>query len=191
MKTEFRLAQTLKELMSENYPLNEISVNLLTKRCKISRPTFYYHFHDIYDLVTLVFLNESIPEIKRAKNLTKILNCIYNYYVSNRNFIDVIIASSAKDLFEEFIANNCYQAFFKILYTLDDERALTLTHRKHIARFYSTAFGKMITFYFDNYKEKTFEGLIETLGFIDEEFLQIAIINEQKSIELKKKDKKK
>ena len=54
-------------MMSE-LPLEEISVAALTRRCKVNRQTFYYHFHDIYDLLALVFLNETIPGVDEAMN---------------------------------------------------------------------------------------------------------------------------
>ena len=73
IKTEYRLANALKELMSQDKSLDDISVTLLTKKCKINRQTFYYHFHDIYDLLTLVFLNEEIPHIKEVKDLNQLL----------------------------------------------------------------------------------------------------------------------
>ena len=43
------LANTLKELMNEK-PLTKITVQDLTKKCGISRQTFYNHFHDIYGI---------------------------------------------------------------------------------------------------------------------------------------------
>ena len=68
MKTEYRLAEALKNMMSE-VPLDSISVTSLVKRCHVNRQTFYYHFHDIYDLLTLVFLNESIPHAEESKTI--------------------------------------------------------------------------------------------------------------------------
>ena len=190
MKTEFRLANTLKELMAENYPLNDISVNLLTKRCKVSRATFYYHFHDIYDLVTLVFLNETIPEIKKAKTVSKVVECVYNYYLANENFISVILASSAKDLFQEFIANNLFQAFNKLLLLLDEDKVLSMSYRKYITRFYSTAYSNTITFYLETAKDKSLVNLEPILGFIDEEFLQKSILRVAKIKKNSQKHKK-
>ena len=55
MKTEHRFAEALKSMMSE-LPLEEISVAALTRRCKVNRQTFYYHFHDIYDLLAEEFI---------------------------------------------------------------------------------------------------------------------------------------
>ena len=80
MKTEYRLAEALKNMMSE-VPLDSISVTTLTKKCKVNRQTFYYHFHDIYDLLTLIFLNEEIPELDEAQNVNDTLVYIYKYYL--------------------------------------------------------------------------------------------------------------
>ena len=90
MKTEHRFAEALKSMMSE-LPLEEISVAALTRRCKVNRQTFYYHFHDIYDLLALVFLNETIPGVDEAMNSEQIAESIYNYYIKNQKLIDEII----------------------------------------------------------------------------------------------------
>ena len=101
MKTEHRFAEALKNMMSE-LPLEEISVAALTRRCKVNRQTFYYHFHDIYDLLALVFLNESIPDIDKAMDSEQMAIAIFDYYLKNQNFIDGTLNSAGKDLFGEF-----------------------------------------------------------------------------------------
>ena len=68
MKTEHELAYALKTMMSE-VPLDDISVTSLTRRCHINRKTFYYHFHDIFDLLTQVFLDEKIEGIENTKDI--------------------------------------------------------------------------------------------------------------------------
>ena len=109
MKTEHQFAEALKKMMA-NTPLDEISVTSLSKKIGVSRKTFYYHFHDVYDLLTLVFLDEKVTDnsswISNSKDL---ISVIYNYYVKNALFIDAAINSAGKDLFEEFIFNFCYQ----------------------------------------------------------------------------------
>jgi AcrR family transcriptional regulator len=59
MKTKARLGNSLKKFMA-TMPLDTISVINITKDCKVNRQTFYYHFRNIYDLLTWVFLNEEI-----------------------------------------------------------------------------------------------------------------------------------
>ena len=58
MKTEQLIAEALKELMS-NESFDRITVQELSYACGIKRQTFYYHFRDIYDLLTWIFLNEN------------------------------------------------------------------------------------------------------------------------------------
>ena len=64
MKTQRRLAETLKDMMATT-PIDNISVTTLSKKCGINRQTFYYHFHDVYDLLTLVFLNEKVEKLDK------------------------------------------------------------------------------------------------------------------------------
>ena len=104
MKTEHELAKILKHMMASQ-PLESISVVEMTKKCGVSRKTFYYHYHDTYDLLTQVFLDEKIPNIANANNFNELITIVWNYYKSNEAFINATLASAGKDLFEEFIFN--------------------------------------------------------------------------------------
>ncbi len=55
--TERAIVETLNEMLKK-YPIDKITVKDLTEACGISRNTFYYHFHDIYDVLTKSFLEE-------------------------------------------------------------------------------------------------------------------------------------
>lgn len=177
IKTEYRLANALKELMSQDKSLDDISVTLLTKKCKINRQTFYYHFHDIYDLLTLVFLNEEILHIKEAKDLNQLLEIIFSYYKENSRFLDGVIQSACKDLLSEFLFNNCYQTIFRIVNLYNDSKQITLSERKTIARLYAAGFSYTIAFYFQNSKRKTLEGLKNNFLLINDNSLQNSIKN--------------
>ncbi len=176
MKTEYRLAEALKQLMAET-PLDTISVTTLTKKCKINRKTFYYHFHDIYDLLTLVFLNEEIKGIESTKNPDELLNYLFKYYTSNLQFINATLNSGAKDLFSEFIYNNSYQSILRFVNLVEDAKKLPHTDRKHIARFYAQAFSTNVVYYLTAYKNKTLEGLKLCFNFLNDDFLQVAVRN--------------
>ena len=107
MKTEHALARALKEMMS-NQPLDSISVMEISSKCGVSRKTFYYHYHDIYDLLTQVFLDEKIPGVNSCDNFVSLIEIVYKYYVANEKFIDATLSSAGKDLFSEFIYNIFY-----------------------------------------------------------------------------------
>ena len=185
MKTEHRLAEALKEMMSGT-PLDEISVTMLVRKCKVNRQTFYYHFHDIYDLLTLVFLDEHIPHLEEVKDINGMVICIFNYYKANSNFIDAAVNSAGKDLVEEFIYNATYKSILKIVNEVKDSKKVHYNDRKAIARFYSQAYSHTIVYYLSTYKNKTLDGLLGCFAFESDDTFVKAI---EKMIIVRGKDK--
>ena len=59
------LALSLKKLLSKT-PLDNITVAQLTDEAEVSRKTFYYHFHDIYDLVEWALVDDGSRMIKET-----------------------------------------------------------------------------------------------------------------------------
>lgn len=164
MKTEYRLAEALKNMMAE-VPLDSISVTSLAKKCHVNRQTFYYHFHDIYDLLTLVFLNEEVPGLDNISNIKELLDKFFKYYTKNKGFIDATLNSAGKELFEEFCYNNCYKTFLRFILNVQDSKKLHVNDRKAIARFYALAYSHSIVYYLATYKTKTYEGLLNCFLF--------------------------
>lgn len=174
MKTQRRLAEILKVVMADT-PLDEISVSSLAAKAGINRKTFYYHFHDVYDLLTLVFLNEKIDRITKATNPQEVFDLIYNYYSKNEKFIDATLRSAGRELFIEFVYNNCFTSFMRFITVHPDGKKITLNTRKLIARFYGYAFANSIVYFFSNTKTKTKVMYFKYLNIIEKDFLDKAI----------------
>ena len=51
IRTNKAIIETFEEMLDE-MPFEKITVSSLAKRCEISPNTFYYHYEDIYDLLT-------------------------------------------------------------------------------------------------------------------------------------------
>lgn len=185
MKTEHRLAEVLKEMMSDT-PLDEISVTMLVKKCKVNRQTFYYHFHDIYDLLTLVFLDEHIPNIEEVKDTKNMIKRIFAYYQKNNHFIDAALNSAGKDLFEEFIYNVTYKTILRIVNEQKDSKKIHMNDRKAIARFYSQAYSHSIVYYLSTYKNKTLDGLMSCFAFESDDTFARAV---EKMVAIRGKEK--
>lgn len=49
-RTELVIAKAFWQLLEEK-PYSKITVKNIVERCEINRNTFYYHFHDIPDLL--------------------------------------------------------------------------------------------------------------------------------------------
>lgn len=61
--TKRALADSFKELLAQK-PFNKITISDITEHCGVNRMTFYYHFHDIYDLARWAFEEETSGLLK-------------------------------------------------------------------------------------------------------------------------------
>ena len=175
MKTQRRLAEILKTMMAET-PLDEISVSSLAAKAGINRKTFYYHFHDVYDLLTLVFLSEKIDRITKATNPQEVFDLIYTYYTKNGKFIDATLRSAGRELLIEFIYNNLFTSFMKFIILHSEGKKIPLNVRKAISRFYGYAFANSIVYFFSNTKVKTKIMYSKSLNVVEKDFLEKAIL---------------
>ena len=182
MKTEHALAVALKEMMATQ-PIDTISVLQLSKKCGVSRKTFYYHYHDIYDLLTQVFLEEKIPNINSAEDYRGLIECVFNYYLANEAFVNATINSAGKDLFFEFIYNTFYLVGLKFINKIDVDKKLPQSTRKAISRFYAYGYGHSTVYYLSSYRHKSLQGLYNNFSFLDaknfEKNVQKAIKNSE------------
>ena len=176
MKTEHELALALKTMMSE-MPLDDISVTSLTRRCHVNRKTFYYHFHDIFDLLTQVFLDEKIEGTENTKDINQLIKVIFNYYSKNTKFIDATLESAGKELVQEFFYNICYTNFLRFIGLTADGKKAHINDRKYIARFYAFAYSSSIIYYLSTYKTKTFNGLMNCFAFQSKTVFDDAVEN--------------
>lgn len=69
--TKEAIVETFIEMLNER-PLDKITVRELTERCGVSRNTFYYHFHDVYDLVDALFRAEEARLLSDVTDLTSL-----------------------------------------------------------------------------------------------------------------------
>ena len=60
-RTKIMFADTLEEMLKE-MPLDKVRVAQLCQRCGATTPTFYYYFHDKYELVAWMFLQDFAGE---------------------------------------------------------------------------------------------------------------------------------
>ncbi len=62
-----QMAESLKKLMAQK-PLQKITIQEIADGCGMNRYTFYYHFKDIYDLLSWVFQEETLSLIQKSDN---------------------------------------------------------------------------------------------------------------------------
>ncbi|MDO4471587.1 MAG: TetR/AcrR family transcriptional regulator [Bacillota bacterium] len=108
--TEKELLNTLKELLKDK-SLDRITVKELTDRCGISRNTFYYHYHDIYELVVAYFVHEAqriIGSYKADENWEGGFLEGLTFLYENRRVIQHIYKSVSRPQLDRFINDVVY-----------------------------------------------------------------------------------
>ena len=60
-RTKIMFADSLEKML-ETIPLDKVRVAKLCKMCGATTPTFYYYFHDKYELVAWMFLQDFAGE---------------------------------------------------------------------------------------------------------------------------------
>ena len=76
MKTQ--IADTFSELL-EKEDLDKITVTKLIEACQISRQTFYYHFHDIMDVLEWTFRRATHELLEKSLNESERINALLAY----------------------------------------------------------------------------------------------------------------
>lgn len=142
MKTKNRLAEALKKLM-EKEPLDTISVKRLTDMCNINRQTFYYHFRNLYDLLTWIFLNEEIIRSDSGE-LEEAIISVFVYVKQNFNLIQNSFNSAAKDLLTEFLFNGFYNINMRAILDIDKTHILVKREQQFLARFYGAGYANTL-----------------------------------------------
>lgn len=108
--TRRALVSALKELM-EIKPFEKITISEICDKCSLNRKSFYYHFHDKYELMNWVFQSEfvSCGGIYKTSG-EMILRDLCHYLYDNLNFY--------RQAFFIDGANGFCQYFYKISYSL-------------------------------------------------------------------------
>jgi AcrR family transcriptional regulator len=86
--------------LSEEKEFKDITIKDITSKAMINRATFYYHFHDIYDL------------LERALSEVLLINLDYNTY-GERELNDEDLMSIFKAIadFQESLSHRCHRGY--------------------------------------------------------------------------------
>lgn len=116
-KTKYRLAKAIKELMITK-PLDKISVTDIVKVCEITRPTFYRHFQDKYDLVNWYFeklATESFEQMGVSLSLREGLQKKFELMKKEDVFFISAFSSQAQNCLIDYDYEYIYQFYKGIL----------------------------------------------------------------------------
>lgn len=84
LTTKRALAASLKNMLSKR-TLDKITVKDIVDDCNLNRQTFYYHFHDTYDLLEWLYVDETKDIIDKLHE--KKYSFLLVYILENKNII--------------------------------------------------------------------------------------------------------
>jgi AcrR family transcriptional regulator len=112
--TKQAIVDTFIKLLNEK-PLSRITVTEIIETCGVSRNTFYYHFEDIYGLVSYIF-QEEIEKIQQITDVSDTLSeecsLVLDFLIKNKTALKHIYESAEKHQLERYI----FQALDKVMF---------------------------------------------------------------------------
>lgn len=154
--TKRALEASLKNLMLQK-PLDKITIQDIANDCEINRMTFYYHFHDIYELVEWSCVEDATRALQGKKTYDTwqegFLH-IFEAVFANRPFIMNVYHSVSRDQIEIYL----YKLTYPLLMGVVEEKSTGLkvcqADKEFIADFYKYAFvGLMLDWIRKDMKE--------------------------------------
>ena len=141
--TKNALAASLMKALSEK-SIDRITIQELTDYCGLARNTFYYHFKDVYDLLSYIFTSEmETLRIKytEERNWQGGLEYGLKYLYEHRLAIKNIQESGSLDLIIRYINRIAFEHATAIVEKISKEveHHLDNSTRDFLARFYKDA----------------------------------------------------
>jgi probable dihydroxyacetone kinase regulator len=124
--TEKALAASLKKLL-EKKTLDKITVKDITDDCGVNRQTFYYHFHDVYDLVEWIFTQEAKKYISDGiteKNWQEVIADIMSGLLEEKAFIMNAYYSLNRRQLEQFMQSLARPAINDLVMQVAESRTI-------------------------------------------------------------------
>ena len=107
--TEKAIREAFIRLLNER-PLDKITVREIAEECGINRNTFYYHYHDIYDLLEHLFLDEEqrlVANAQSVQTLRETFEESLRFVLENRRGVYHVYNSVSRDVLTAYMYNAC------------------------------------------------------------------------------------
>ena len=102
--TKRMFAEALKRALKKK-SLSKITVKELVAECGVNHKTFYYHFHDIYDLIHWMLDRETVDVVNNINLLTDYedaIRYILAYTRQNNYILNCLFDSMGRQQFSAF-----------------------------------------------------------------------------------------
>ena len=103
--TKKAIKETFVELLEE-HPLSDITIKDIVEKCGINRNSFYYHYHDLPDLIEEIVKEDAEGIIKKYPSVKSIVECydaLIEFASQHKRAIMHIFKSVNREMFENYL----------------------------------------------------------------------------------------
>lgn len=165
INTKRRMATSLKKFM-EQKPFDKITVKEIVEDCDISRPTFYYHFEDIYALMEWMFRTEMIELLAKSENVLtwdEGILLLLDYVLDNEKVCRCAYDSVGYDVLRRMFYDSTKAMLRRFVDNLNESIHAVPEHVDFITDFYTQAFAGCLLAWIQTGMQQTPEELIALL----------------------------
>lgn len=123
----------------EEKPYSKITVKDIVDRCQINRNTFYYHYHDIPELLEYAVKTDTDHIIKTYSKYGSLIDCftpLVNHCINRKKSILHIYRSVQREIFLNELDRIAFYAVTQYVDTVTSELPLRLEDKTLLIRFY-------------------------------------------------------
>ena len=126
--------------LAEKKPINKITVKELTQACGITRNTFYYHFHDVYDVVDSL-LKDKVASIDLGDTdtLEERLFDLLDYAASYKKVWVSIYNAMGREKFSEYMVRRLHTLLTAYFNHLTQNEPMDAKDKYIVSSFYEEA----------------------------------------------------
>lgn len=144
--TKDALGQSLKKLLLHT-TLDKITVKDIVEDCGVNRQTFYYHFQDIFDLLSWVFIQEANKTLQENRTrdtwMVGFLQTL-SYIKAHKKLVLNAYHSVSRETLERYLYHVTYDLLKRVIAEEADGMCVTERDKKFIADFYKYAFVGLV-----------------------------------------------
>lgn len=156
-------------LLLEEKPYSKITVKDIVDRCQMNRNTFYYHFHDIPELLQTAIKNDAdyiIREYGRSGTLLECVTCFIEHCTSHKKAILHIYRSVFREYFINELDRIALYIVTQYIDTVRVNQPLPPEDRTLLIRFYKCLFTGIFIDWLDDGMRYDLCHYVERIGVL-------------------------
>ena len=165
LNTKKKIAASLKKLMAKK-DFDKITVKEILEDADVTRPTFYYHFEDIYDLMRWMFESELLIFMRNRRDLTdykEAIRCMLEYVRENYRVCMCAYNSVGRDILYRLFSETASSNMHVYMQSMPEYGQAVAEDIEFINSFYTAALASTLIRWMHQGMKESPEHLIEHL----------------------------